>query len=57
MMNIITTIMNDDDLRTVFIGYAVFWLIGAVLVAIDIWHSKRHPPKPQDERYTKFLEQ
>lgn len=57
MMNIITTIMNDDDLRTFFIGYAVFWLIGAVLVVIDIWHSKRHPPKPQDERYTKFLEQ
>lgn len=54
MMNIVTTIMNDADLRTVFVGYAAFWLIGAVLVAIDIWYSKRHPPKPQDKRYTKY---
>lgn len=57
MANIITTIINDADLRTFFGGYATLWLIGAVLVAHDIWYSKRHTAKPQDKRYTKLLEQ
>ena len=36
-------------------AFMVFWAIGALLVFLDIRHQKKHPPKPQNPNYTKYL--